>query len=260
MKPELSSETKHLIESVPPGCTTAIDREQLARRVADVFQSAFTKLAEHKDDIEELRNEFAQLDKGETIMECRNWTEFCQNVLKRSIRAVQYMLTGGNPVSKRKARETVSRPILGIHKVKPTTKNKKEIEMSTSTKNKAKPNPIFPTVHPSIVILRRQVIEKEHEIRAKQQEIEEMQKRVDELENVLQDFEDLLKGQTNNKIAKLAGELAGDYTEQEIREAAKEITHTGTTDYTEQQLREWIVRRLDEQHKAKTDPLLSASA
>ncbi len=84
------------------------EREALAQRVADAFHAAFAKLAEHKEDIEQLWREFEHLKPGETIMQCRTKTEYCQKVLHRSIRAAQYMLTGGNPVAKRK-RETVSR-------------------------------------------------------------------------------------------------------------------------------------------------------
>jgi len=78
------------------------DREALAKRVADAFGQAFAKLAAHKSDIEQLWVEFENLPADETIMGCTTKGEFCQKVLGRSSRAVQYMLTGGNP-SNRKA-------------------------------------------------------------------------------------------------------------------------------------------------------------
>jgi hypothetical protein len=99
-----------LPESAPNAIDTHADREALAEKVASAFQSAFSKLEEHKADIEKLWKEFECLRSGETIMGCKTKTEFCQKVLGRSIRAVQYLLSGGNPVSKRATRETVSRP------------------------------------------------------------------------------------------------------------------------------------------------------
>lgn len=91
---------------------TQSERDALAQKVASVFQAAFAKLEEYRADIERLWKEFENLKHGETIMGCRTKTEFCTKVLGRSIRAVQYLLSGGNPVSKRTKRETVSRPAL----------------------------------------------------------------------------------------------------------------------------------------------------
>jgi hypothetical protein len=65
-------------------------REELAVRVA----TAFAKLADYKEDIIALRGEFALLLDGETIHGCTTWTEFCETVLNRSIRAVQYLVSG----------------------------------------------------------------------------------------------------------------------------------------------------------------------
>jgi len=79
-----------------------VDREALAQRVAEAFTSAFTKLEEHKADIEALWVEFGKLGAGENIMGCTSKAEFCETVLHRSYRAVRYLLTGGNPVSKRR--------------------------------------------------------------------------------------------------------------------------------------------------------------
>jgi hypothetical protein len=96
----------------PP--TTVIDREALAARVTAVFQGVFARLTDHKADIDNLWTEFSLLRGEETISGCRTKTDFCQKVLGRSIRSVQYLLTGGNPVAKRKPspkrHETVSLP------------------------------------------------------------------------------------------------------------------------------------------------------
>ena len=74
--------------------TSVVEREALAQRVADAVTGAFTKLAAAKDDIDALWVEFRFLPKGETIMGCATKTEFCEKVLGRSIRAVQYLLNG----------------------------------------------------------------------------------------------------------------------------------------------------------------------
>ena len=69
---------------------TTADREALAQRVA----SAFAKLVDHADDIRQLWLEFENLSAGETIMGCTTKSQFCERVLGRSIRAVQYLLNG----------------------------------------------------------------------------------------------------------------------------------------------------------------------
>lgn len=84
-------------------------REELARKVAEGFQALSVKLADFEKDIRALWTEFDQLRSGETIAGCRTRKEFCEQVLHRNPRTVQYMLAGGNPVSKRGS-ETVSRP------------------------------------------------------------------------------------------------------------------------------------------------------
>lgn len=50
----------------------------------------------------ELRERFAKKEsKSATINGCRTWDEYCNKVLERTRRAVNYFLAGGNPVSKR---------------------------------------------------------------------------------------------------------------------------------------------------------------
>jgi hypothetical protein len=93
---------------------TSTEREALAQKVA----SAFAKLADHKKDIERLCQEFAALKDGETIMGCTTKTEFCDRVLGRSIRAVRYMLDGGN----HNRQETVSPAPVAPSNRKPWTR------------------------------------------------------------------------------------------------------------------------------------------
>lgn len=91
------------------GAEVEKQREALAQRVADGVTAACAKLAEYRADIEALWQEFAALKPGETIMGCTSKTQFCDVVLNRSMRAVQYMLNGGNP-DNQKQREIISRP------------------------------------------------------------------------------------------------------------------------------------------------------
>jgi hypothetical protein len=91
--------------------TIARDREAIARKLADVFRTIFAKLKEHKEDIAFLWAEFDNLTPDETIMGCSTKEAFCDTVLKRSYRAVCYMLAGGN--HNRKEHETVSCDIPG---------------------------------------------------------------------------------------------------------------------------------------------------
>jgi hypothetical protein len=69
--------------------------DPFARKVSDDFREIITQL----------RVDFRGLKKGDRIMECRTWTEFCSKVLKRTDRAVRYIIAGGNPRSKRKSSE-----------------------------------------------------------------------------------------------------------------------------------------------------------
>jgi hypothetical protein len=76
--------------------TMQIRRDALADRVISAVTAAFQKLAEHQDEIRQLWSEFEILKPGETIKGCRTKTEFAEVHLRRNIRAVQYMLKGGN--------------------------------------------------------------------------------------------------------------------------------------------------------------------
>lgn len=70
-------------------------REVLADKVIAGFSTAFTKLADYRQEIEQLWREFEELKPGETIKGCATKREFAERHLKRSIRAVQLMLKGG---------------------------------------------------------------------------------------------------------------------------------------------------------------------
>jgi len=76
------------------------EREALAKKVAKGFRA----LKDIEEDVRRLWEEFDALADGETIMDCHTKTEYCEKVLGRTMRSVQYMLSGGN------RRETVSRP------------------------------------------------------------------------------------------------------------------------------------------------------
>jgi hypothetical protein len=91
------------------------NRELLAQRVVDRFVALDAKLTDFEADIRALWKEFDSLKTGEKILGCRTRKHFCAKHLHRTPRAVRYMLSGGNPVSKRqKAGETVS-PIDAVY-------------------------------------------------------------------------------------------------------------------------------------------------
>jgi hypothetical protein len=65
----------------------------------------FKALKDIEEDVRRLWAEFDALADDETIMGCATKTEYCEKVLGRSMRSVQYMLVGGN----HQRHETVSR-------------------------------------------------------------------------------------------------------------------------------------------------------
>jgi hypothetical protein len=114
-------------------------REVLARRVV----TGITKLRHVERDIRALRKEFAVLPKGETILGCALWTEFCEKHLRRTPRAVQYLLSGGNAeyqAEQRKRSENISRvpPIVAARVSSPG-----EPITFTEWKQQPLPNPPF---------------------------------------------------------------------------------------------------------------------
>ena len=73
-----------------------------AEYVASAFETSGRQIARY---IRQLRCDFRALKSGETIMGCKTWTEFCTKVLKRTDRAIRYIVAGGNPRWKRKPAE-----------------------------------------------------------------------------------------------------------------------------------------------------------
>ena len=69
---------------------------------AEFVAARFEKCGDIASHVRKLRADFRALKSGETIMDCKTWTEFCKRVLKRTARAVRYVMAGGNPRSKRK--------------------------------------------------------------------------------------------------------------------------------------------------------------
>lgn len=74
---------------------TGAGREALADKVIEGFSTAFTKLAEYREEIEQLWREFEELKPGELIKGCATKREFAKRHLKRTMRAVQLMLKSG---------------------------------------------------------------------------------------------------------------------------------------------------------------------
>jgi hypothetical protein len=82
-------------------CMTPDKREALAKQVIHRFTALEAKLTDFDADIRSLWKEFDGLKRGEKILGCTNRKQFCENHLHRTPRAVQYMLSGGNPTEKR---------------------------------------------------------------------------------------------------------------------------------------------------------------
>jgi hypothetical protein len=70
----------------------SIEREALAQRVIDGHQVVCRKLKDMRGDIRMLWAEFENLPVGQTIMGCSTKTEFCEQHLCRTLRAIQQML------------------------------------------------------------------------------------------------------------------------------------------------------------------------
>jgi hypothetical protein len=92
-----------------------LDNDTLAKFVASLAGSIAEQLEGLQPYYVELRQRFHHIRKGEAILGCPTWGEYCDRVLHRTRRAINYWLAGGNPVSKRQPalpaapeRETVS--------------------------------------------------------------------------------------------------------------------------------------------------------
>ena len=83
-------------------------KDELAYSIACQVRSALRyKLVELKKPIRQLWYYFDHLKTGERILGCATKTEYCKKFLHVSLRAVQYMLAGGNPLNR--PREIISR-------------------------------------------------------------------------------------------------------------------------------------------------------
>ena len=80
---------------LPPA---AMSNDQLAACVSSLAIHICEKLDTLEPYVRELQARFTKKkSKGALISGCKTWTEFCDKVLGRSRRAVNYMLNGGNP-------------------------------------------------------------------------------------------------------------------------------------------------------------------
>jgi hypothetical protein len=85
------------------------DREVLARNVVCLVQVVGDQLRDLEPMIRRLWAEFEALKTGETILGCTTKKQFCEERLRRTPRAIQYLLAGGN----HNRSETVSLPPKG---------------------------------------------------------------------------------------------------------------------------------------------------
>jgi hypothetical protein len=80
--------------------------EQLAQVVSNGLVNLAVVSERLKPYFFELRDRFHKKSVEVEIHGCRTWDEFCTKVLKRTRRAVNYLLSGGNPASKRNSQST----------------------------------------------------------------------------------------------------------------------------------------------------------
>ncbi len=77
---------------------------ELAERVRSGFQSVCREAAALQPYYDELRNRFARKPRGERLAGCRTWDEYCETVIGKTRRAVNYFIAGGNPRAMRKGK------------------------------------------------------------------------------------------------------------------------------------------------------------
>src|ERR1700674_2699693 len=80
--------------------------EQLAQVVSDGLVNLTVVSERLNPYFFELRDRFHKKSVETDIHGCRTWNEFCTKVLKRTRRAVNYLLAGGNPAAKRNSQGT----------------------------------------------------------------------------------------------------------------------------------------------------------
>lgn len=149
-------------ETVSLPLPTAMQSDKLGEYIATSITGLFTTLEDLKPYIEELWVRFDDINIVEfyeeratrdkklsreewenrpqkSICGCRTKKEYCEKILHRTPRAVQYMLSGGNPVSKRQGADA---PVVPEPDVEP----EKEAEVDATIQGLAKSdesNPVF---------------------------------------------------------------------------------------------------------------------
>lgn len=84
---------------------TELDDEQLASFVASAAVEIAVFCEALKPYYLKLRGRFHRKPKKVLIHGCKTWNEYCEKVLVRTRRAINYWLAGGNPSEKRKSRK-----------------------------------------------------------------------------------------------------------------------------------------------------------
>jgi hypothetical protein len=80
---------------------TAWGSEKLGKFIADQTTGVLRHLEELRPYYEELWKRFDDLPKGNKILDCSTRTEYCEKILHRSIRSVQFALYGRGPTVQR---------------------------------------------------------------------------------------------------------------------------------------------------------------
>lgn len=111
--------------------------EVLARHVEEQIVGAYKSLKDLEPFITELWLRFDALKGKETIHGCTTRKEFCDRVLKKSYRAVHYMLTGGNPDNAKQRIGEIQSEIISLPERTPVGAEK-SIEWSKTFPSKLK--------------------------------------------------------------------------------------------------------------------------
>lgn len=90
--------------NVRPG---SMDSEALGQYIADQTAGVLRRLEDLRPFYEELWKRFDKLSKGQKILDCRTHTEYCEKILRRSIRSVEYALYGRKGSLKASVQEIV---------------------------------------------------------------------------------------------------------------------------------------------------------
>ena len=83
-----------ITESAHANIVRSMSNEELGQFVAEGVVGILHRLDDLRPYYEELWCRFDALKDGETISGCKTRTEFCDRILKRSVRSIQYALNG----------------------------------------------------------------------------------------------------------------------------------------------------------------------